>query len=161
MPRVPNAPPGVEFTYDRDEWTLTLTFPTKKYVYREMSPYQSELWLRKVKANFGKGMNWITKMFPWDRLESAGTSRTEKDKPGTIGHLRGKPYVRITFMPAGKKRKRTAWAVKVRETPRLATYRIYTKDGEMTDELVIGPPDKMGELPAVMNLHYGEFELKE
>jgi len=77
-------------------------------------------------------------------------------------HLRGKPYVRVTFTPAGGARRRTIWGLKIKEGSEFVQYRVYTKDGEMRDEIVFAKKGKdLVELPARMNLHYGEFELAE
>ncbi len=84
------------------------------------------------------------------------------------------PYVRLTFLPAGAKRRRTTWAEKLAPN----RYRPCDKEGETwtvrkgidTQELIILAPSDFvvllpdgkptaWEIPATMNLRYAELEL--
>lgn len=89
---------------------------------------------------------------PFEGMGEAGTYQT---------HLRGKPYVRVTFTPEGTTKERTIWGVKIKESPGLVQYRVYTREGEMLDEIVAAKPGTVEEIPARMNLRYGRFEIAE
>lgn len=67
-------PPNITYDYDGDRWVTRLVFPTGAYEYGKMSPYHYELFVKKLRRNFGQAMVWIKK-FPTTRVESAGTSR--------------------------------------------------------------------------------------
>lgn len=82
-----------------------------------------------------------------------------------------KQYVRITFKPAGAKRKRTCWAVKLKATATRVSYLLCNSEGEteqvqgtvpnetVTTHMVVGTPGEVTERPARMNLKYAELEL--
>lgn len=83
-------------------------------------------------------------------------------------------YVRITFLPDGAKRRRTTWAIKLREHKGRVTYLVCDKFGETekevgTDEkgtpierkeIVLCLSSEVVEKPARMNLKYAELELR-
>lgn len=83
-----------------------------------------------------------------------------------------KTYVRITFLPAGAKRRRTTWAVKLKEQGDIVTYLECDSEGETTKQagfqngvpvershLIVCTKDSVVERPARMNNHYAELEL--
>jgi len=82
-------------------------------------------------------------------------------------------YVRITFLPHGAKRRRTTWAVKLKESGDRVTYLACDKYGEteqdmgMKDgipverkELILCLKSEVKEQPARMDLTYAELELE-
>jgi hypothetical protein len=82
-------------------------------------------------------------------------------------------YVRVTFLPYGADRRRTTWAVKVREYGDRVTYLACDKYGETERDMGVdknGTPIERKELilcfkvevderPARMSLKYAELEL--
>ena len=83
-------------------------------------------------------------------------------------------YVRLTFLPNKAKRRRTTWAVRLKETGDRVTYLACDKYGETekvagTDpsgipierkELILCLKSEVDERPARMNLVYAELELE-
>ena len=89
---------------------------------------------------------------------------------------KGRPYVRLTYKPAGATRSTTVWAVVVRRGPTRTTYLQCDREGETEKDNGRGPKGEYivqkhlivasnetdaTEKPARLNLHYGELELKE
>ena len=87
---------------------------------------------------------------------------------------KGRPYVRLTFRPAGATRRTTVWAVVVRRSEKRTTYLACNKEGETSADGGVGPNGELieknhlivvgdetdnVERPARLNLHYGELEL--
>jgi len=80
-------------------------------------------------------------------------------------HFQGCPYVQITFKPAGEKKERTLWAIKLAAGKYM---RAANGGGEWTDpkaamhtvrkELIL-TGDEVVERPAAVNLTYGEMEV--
>jgi len=82
-------------------------------------------------------------------------------------------YVRLTFLPDGTKRRRTTWAIKLRENKGRVTYLACDKYGETEKEAGVSPEglpierkeiilclsSEVVEKPAYMNLKYAELEL--
>lgn len=82
---------------------------------------------------------------------------------------KGRPYVRLTFMPAGAKRRRTTWAVKTGKR----SYVVVSSDGDdmrdggkrdgkevdLMEVILVGPTDKVVEKPAGYSFKYGELVL--
>lgn len=83
-----------------------------------------------------------------------------------------KTYVRITYLPMGAKRRRTTWAVKIKEHGNIVTYMECDKEGETSKDagfqdgvpvershMIVCTKDSVVERPARMNNHYAELEL--
>lgn len=77
-------------------------------------------------------------------------------------------YRKITFLPHGSKRRRTCWAIKIKEANGLCYYKRCDKEGQSLfdvnpttsrTEIIITGAHEVIERPAVMNLHYGELEV--
>lgn len=82
---------------------------------------------------------------------------------------KGRPYVRITFKPAGAARKRTTWAVKLKKPGRYLAVDSSgdaerdggTKDGKyvVKIEAIIASPTEVTEKSAGYSFTYGEMML--
>lgn len=79
-------------------------------------------------------------------------------------------YVRITFLPHGAKRRRTTWAIKLRESEGFLSYLACDRTGEVEKgidgntvqrEVILTSPAEVVERPARMNLKYAELELAD
>jgi hypothetical protein len=82
-----------------------------------------------------------------------------------------KEYVRLSFAPAGKRR-RSVWAVVLSRKPGTVTYAECTEEGDTTFDggtkdglpveqrrLIIATPSEVRERPARMNLKYASLEI--
>ena len=78
-----------------------------------------------------------------------------------------KEYVRLTYLPAGARRRRTVWAVVVSRKPERVTYLECDQEGETThavgtkdglpverQHIIIATPQEVRERPAHMDLKY-------
>lgn len=84
-----------------------------------------------------------------------------------VTHKEGKPYVRITFKAAGSKRRRTTFALRLSSSGNTNKYLVVDKegdpyrevDGRPTKEIVVTTKEDVEEVPARLNLFYGELEV--
>ena len=86
-----------------------------------------------------------------------------------ITHKHGKPYVRLTFLPAGATRRRTVWAVKLSENQ----YRVVDNSGHgvrdgavidgvqsnLTEIILVEPGGPFETVPAGLNRLYAKLEV--
>ena len=47
-------------SYDESVWRLTVVLDTKRYVYREVSPYHQGVFFKKAKQNRGRAMAYVS-----------------------------------------------------------------------------------------------------
>lgn len=108
-------------------------------------------------------MFWVNGADAGDEDELFGEAEEKLGKAGI--------YVRLTFLPAGVKKKRTVWA-KILKRGKLNTYLVVDKEGSAVEkrtakgfarEVVAALPRSKTtkERPARMNLHYGELQITE
>jgi hypothetical protein len=71
-------------------------------------------------------------------------------------------YVRITFLDAGDKRRRSVWANDLRPSRAagLVSFRVLDDEGAPTSELVLARRSELTVREAWMNLHYCEMQLR-
>lgn len=79
-----------------------------------------------------------------------------------------KEYVRLSFLPAGAKRRRSVWALVMSRKPNLVTYREVSREGDedfevaggiVQQRIIIARPFEVVEKPAKINLTYAELEV--